>query len=82
MNKPLSLIGLILIALGGIGVLYAMEFVIAIILGATAIIVAIAVDVGKYSKRELKDEAIEFCPHCGSSIKKGEKFCPYCQEKL
>lgn len=82
MNKPLFLIGLILIILGGIGVVYLLEFAIAIIIGIVAIIVAIAVDVGKYSKRALKDEAIEFCPKCGSSVKKGAKFCPYCQEKL
>jgi hypothetical protein len=82
MNKPLIVIGLILIVLGGIGVLYALEFTIAIIIGVTIIIVGITVDISKYSKREFKDEAIEFCPHCGSSIKKGEKFCPYCQEKI
>jgi len=81
MNKPLSVIGLMFIVVGAIGVIYSLEFTIAIILGITAIIVGIAVDVGKYSKLKLKDEAIEFCPHCGSSIKKREKFCPYCQEK-
>ncbi|TFG05414.1 MAG: zinc-ribbon domain-containing protein [Promethearchaeota archaeon] len=25
---------------------------------------------------------IEFCPFCGSSVKKGSNFCPYCSEKL
>jgi hypothetical protein len=68
--------------LGGIGVFYAPEFAIAIIMGITGVIVGIAVDVGKHPKRALKDEGIEFCSKCGSAIKKGSKFCPYCQEKL
>ena len=80
MNKPITIIGIILILLGAIGMFYMVEFVIALIIGFTMTVIGIAVDVGKFSKTD--GTTTEFCSNCGSNIKKGAKFCPYCKKKL
>ncbi len=82
-NKPLTIIGIILLIMGGVGTYFFIEFWLAIIFGITLVVVGIAVSSGRFSKRAIADNsAIEFCPHCGSSIKKGSKFCGYCSGKL
>jgi hypothetical protein len=81
MNKVLLIIGIILTVIGGIGIFYIVEFAIAIIFGITFIIVSLSV--GSASKKSVpKDESIEFCPNCGSAIKKDSRICAYCGKKL
>ncbi len=83
MNKPLTIIGLILIILGVILVFYVIEFIVSIIIGILAVIVGIALDIGKFSKRAvLGKETLIYCVKCGSSIRANAKFCGYCGEEI
>ncbi|NVM53701.1 MAG: zinc-ribbon domain-containing protein [Candidatus Helarchaeota archaeon] len=83
MNKPLTIFGIISIFLGVIGGFYIIEFWVAAIVGIALIIIGVGVDIGKFSKSSIGEDSVtEFCPKCGSAIKKGSKFCPYCREKL
>ncbi|HUX98385.1 MAG TPA: zinc ribbon domain-containing protein [Candidatus Deferrimicrobium sp.] len=83
MNKPLLIIGIILTVIGGIGMIYIVESAIALLFGITFIIIAVTIDVGGSHKKAVpKEEGIEFCPNCGSAIKKNSRVCAYCGEKL
>ena len=82
-NKPLVILGIILLGLGGIGAYYIIELFAVVVIGITLVIVGITVGSGRFSKHSVVDDSgVEFCPNCGSTIAKGSKFCGYCSEKL
>ncbi len=81
-NKALTIIGTILIILGIIGSFYLIQVIVAIIIGIVIFIVGITVEGGKSAKGGDEERNFEFCPNCGSSIKKGSKYCGYCRKKL
>ena len=82
MNKPLTIIGIILIILGAVGFFYILEFLIAVIIGIAFVIVGIALGSGRFSKRAiLGREILVHCVKCGSSIRADAKFCGYCGEE-
>lgn len=82
MNKPITMIGVVLIILGAVGIVYAIEFVAAIVIGITAVLVGILLGTGRFSKRSvLGKESLVHCVKCGSSIRADAKFCGYCGEE-
>jgi hypothetical protein len=81
-NKALTLIGAILIVVGVIGSFYLIQFMVAVIVGIVVFIVGITLERGKSAGGGDEERNFEFCPNCGSSIKKGSKYCGYCRKKL
>lgn len=81
MLKSLTITGIISIILGIALSYYSIYWSVFAIFGFPVLIIGLVVSGNGKGKNGGSDETV-YCSNCGSILKKGTQYCPYCGKKL